>query len=819
SGAWAKGANKAVSSAPPDGGFTTVGGGKPSSLAAAAAAGGGGRGSSSSNYRKSQSGRGGSNNASSNNNNNRRTSTNANGYHNNNNKTDGDSPGRGGRGGGRGRSGNRGSGRGGRGRNSQDHRNSTSGGGRGGKRDSVASNASGNNYQGRTERIIIKDVKLLEPGMGKTAEQKSVKRIGAKDFILLRTQYLESDPNNFQPHDECHWISDDRADIIQALCSRVMELGDVSKNTSKKIDTAPPLEDCAPLEKNEETRWKSKAMKGDAEVDDSKEPETEEEIVAKATLILNKISWTTMDRLTAKFVEQTNLKENEAVRGKCIALLIKKAQMEQHFGPMYAQLCSIISKGFKPFKKELLLQCQKEFEIDTAHKIENATQGITDPEEIEYHSTLIRKAYIGHMTFLGELYLRDVVKLAVMMHCLDELLKDETDDENIECFAHLMTTMGQKLEDHAIQNNKPFDWDKVDQLRSSPNIHNRVKFLLQDLLELKNRGWVQRRKTETAKSLHDLHKDLAKEEKQAKRDSKMGNIRASSTSQSNLKRATSLASAAAAATPDEDGFTQIKRGSMKKVGSGKNFAPPSPQLPGRPTSDIRRASSQPIGMDYDAAPSPSRPKDLFSGKASVAPSLPSITSPPPAKASVLSPDECGEKMKNILKEYFIGGDTADAVLSVQEIVQVGVDGSVERGAKMIEGGTLMVMEMKETEVQKFVTVLESCVKEEKIEKDAVVQGLNDPLEFLSDIEIDAPLAGNHLALIVSELLKWNAIDFGFLAAAPEYFRTDGKPAAFAIKVLKKRGGEPLDDDFMVIGALMTEDDRKAYESPKAMFDA
>ena len=95
-------------------------------------------------------------------------------------------------------------------------------------------------------------------------------------------------------------------------------------------------------------------------------------------------------------------------------------------------------------------------------------------------------AYVGHIKFLGELYKRDVVKLAIMMYCLDELLKDEEDEENLECFAHLMTTMGEKLDGHAKQNNKPFDWDKVVSLRNSSKISNRIKFLLQDLLDLKD---------------------------------------------------------------------------------------------------------------------------------------------------------------------------------------------------------------------------------------------------------------------------------------------------------------------------------------------
>ena len=90
---------------------------------------------------------------------------------------------------------------------------------------------------------------------------------------------------------------------------------------------------------------------------------------------------------------------------------------------------------------------------------------------------------------------------------------------------------------------------------------------------------------------------------------------------------------------------------------------------------------------------------------------------------------------------------------------------------------------------------------------------------MSDIEIDAPLAGSHLAMIVSECIKFGAMDLGYLKTAPEYFLSDGKPAAFAIKVLKKKGGDPSDEEMKVVEELMTEDDKKDHESATAMFKA
>jgi hypothetical protein len=412
-----------------------------------------------------------------------------------------------------GRDGRGGGGRGGGGRNSNDARRGGGGrstndnGGRGGGR-----GGGGGGRGGKPQRMNMKDIRLLEAtGNGNTPAQQAVIRITAREFVRQRLRFVEP-CTDFSPHEACRWTDENRLAEIQALCSKVMELGDVSKaqnnNNEQKNNkhanntTAPPLEDCKPIETNEGTRWKSKAMSRQSSLIDEvvQAPETTEELVSRGMLILNKISWTTLERLTGTFLEQTNLAENNDVRATIIDMLVHKAQIEPHFAPMYAQLCATIAKQVKPFKKELLTECQKEFETDTAHKIAAATQGLevspdkdkksnkADEAEIEYHSALIRKAYIGHMKFLGELYLRDVVKLTIMMYCLDELLKEDEHEESLECFAQLMTTMGEKLDGHSQQNKKAFDWQKVHDLRSSTKISNRIKFLLQDLLELRDRG-------------------------------------------------------------------------------------------------------------------------------------------------------------------------------------------------------------------------------------------------------------------------------------------------------------------------------------------
>lgn len=285
--------------------------------------------------------------------------------------------------------------------------------------------------------------------------------------------------------------------------------------------------------------------------------------------------------------------------------------------------------------------------------------------------------------------------------------------------------------------------------------------------------------------MKEIHKDVAREERRA--SGRGGSM--TRPSQSIGRRASS-----SGAVVDQDGFTFVPR-----AGSSSSLQLASSSLTqaakgAKPNSGaLRRTISAPV------------PKHIVS--------VPEAPMEPVAAAKKDFPgaDVCGDKMKTILKDYFVGGDTDDAVLSIDEVVGVGHDGSVERGARMVQEGALLVMEMKESEVKKFLTVLVRCLKENKIEKESVAMGLNaDPLEFLGDIEIDAPLARSHLAAIVAEVVKEKAIALDFLLESPEYFRTDGRAADFGAKVLKAMGGEIMDADVDVIEKLMTEDDKTTH---------
>jgi len=703
-------------------------------------------------------------------------------------------------------------------------------------------------------------MELMQPGEGSTDAEKAVKRISVDDLLAMRVKFVDAPPswgledNTNKPPEIILWTSPTRLEEIQASSQSNRIGGDVSAPEKKKNknETAPLIEDCKPLEVNEGTRWKSKVFDG-KESQQGEEVDSMEEILRKAMVILNKLSLTKFDKLSDGFINCGIGRDVECLTG-AVGLIVTYAQEQPHFASMYAGLCLKLvktpmegidgaSKKGKKFKKVLLERCQTEFETDIATKIVEATKGITDKALIDYHATLIKKQYLGHMRFIGELYKGDLLSIKIILSCLPALLTgdsehpDEVDEEKVECFVKLMTVIGSSLEQQgqAMANVGKTDiaeklakcWKTVEIMAGKRKgvglkVSNRIKFMLQDLLEMKSKGWVTRRKEETAKTLAQIHNEVAKEERAAaRRGSTQGGK-----GKSNIRRGASsgdvrvLNKAQQKPQVDADGFVSIPQSSKSFSRSASMSAMPQKQTDGYQKYNTRGSTVNISGMAKSSSQSKfavlneskSPRKSKSKGSSAAAKIAPAEEQKP--KVNYPTPRECGEKSKNYLKEYFIGGDIDDAVLSIHELVGVGDEGSVERGTKVVEQAVLMVLEMKQTDVDKMMTVYLRCAKEKTIESESFVLGLNDPVEFLGDVAIDAPLATPILIHIVSELIKAEILPFGFLLETPDYFRTDGQAATFAAKVLTKIGENAAksDENVEVVTKLMTDDDRVNFNS-------
>ena len=196
-------------------------------------------------------------------------------------------------------------------------------------------------------------------------------------------------------------------------------------------------------------------------------------------------------------------------------------------------------------------------------------------------------------------------------------------------------------------------------------------------------------------------------------------------------------------------------------------------------------------------------------------------SPPPKKdeETVLkTPDECGQLVKSILKEYFFTNDTKDALLSLNELLGPTDDEDYKkRIITLLQSSILQVMEMKKEDVEKLIKLIETFSAQNddaSKKKEYITQSLHLPLELLMDIAIDAPLASKHLSAIVSSFMKSDLVTFDFFLSTPEYFLMDSNLAAKFAKdvllLLEISDDEKKKSCLDVIGKLMTEDEKSEF---------
>lgn len=649
--------------------------------------------------------------------------------------------------------------------------------------------------KGGWKRGRLVPLPMIRPGECETETSKNVRRVPCEELLQLRLSFvtppLAWEKDGVGPPDDCRWTDEDRVQKIIALASVERSMKDPSEKQKKKSnanETAPPIEECKPLEVNDDTRWKAHVF----DKDQTKDDDSDEVVLKKALLILNKLSLTKFEKLSDAFIE-TGVGRNENCLGGGIQLIVKKAQDEPHFAAMYAALCLKLSKTpvdfeepgkNKKFKKMLLTECQKEFEGEMDVKITKAIEGIENEEDREIKKTLVKKHYLGHMRFIGELYKGDLISAKIMIFLLPQLLdgrddKGNVDEEKVECFAKLMTVIGQIIEQQGqamkeigkpdVQNKLHDCWRKVEVMagkaKGDISVSNRIKFMLLDLLEMRGNNWTSRRKEESAKTISQIHKEAAQDARR-------------STSSSNFRKQPLKP------IVDEDGFTKV-------VGTGSSRSrgiQPSSIMSNVTSSNVFNASSE---------------SGTVTGKS---------TSKLAEQKQNMTPKDYLNKAKTVLKEFFVGGDEDDAVLSFQEII--GADLSIERGSMAFEGGVSLVLEMREEEVQKFIKVMSRCYKEKIISAESIQKGINDPLEFLQDVAIDAPLAVSHMTTIVAAFIKEGAISFDFLLDSPEYFRKECNAARFGCKVLNAIGGNATSETINqgVIEKLMTAEEKAQYPS-------
>ncbi|KAM3604685.1 uncharacterized protein V6R79_014834 [Siganus canaliculatus] len=302
----------------------------------------------------------------------------------------------------------------------------------------------------------------------------------------------------------------------------------------RKIISSMSLSDDVQLNKAEKA-WKpaakSKTPRSREEVDeDDPENAKTQDVFKRLRSILNKLTPQKFQELMKQVTELT-IDTEERLKG-AIDLIFEKAILEPNFSVAYANMCRCVMGlkvpasdkpgGFVNFRKLLLNRCQKEFEKDQDddeifETKQKELEAAKDDErerlrvELEEARDKARRRSLGNIKFIGELFKLKMLTEAIMHDCVVKLLKNH-DEESLECLCRLLSTIGKDLDFEKAKPRMDQYFNQMDKIIKERKTSSRIRFMLQDVLDLRKNNWVPRRGDQGPKTIDQIHKEAELEE-------------------------------------------------------------------------------------------------------------------------------------------------------------------------------------------------------------------------------------------------------------------------------------------------------------------
>ncbi|MFH4974348.1 hypothetical protein AB6A40_001057 [Gnathostoma spinigerum] len=263
-----------------------------------------------------------------------------------------------------------------------------------------------------------------------------------------------------------------------------------------------------------------------------KDDTADKKLFKEVRALLNKITPSTFKTLSQDFLNY-KIYTNKKNMSEVIDIIFDKAVEEPKFCPLYSDLCKAQDMyesndtGTCEFRNGILTRCQQTFETkrqdeinkkneEAAAETDEAKQKELKIEAMEMEAKERRRMF-GNIGFIGQLYRHELIVPKILNWCIIHLLRSHGqskggDEESVECAVKMIETVGRIAERQA---HPDFNVDKYcSHLKEiAPNVSNRVRFLILNLLELKENHWNPRKSTEQGpKTIKQVHEEAAQEE-------------------------------------------------------------------------------------------------------------------------------------------------------------------------------------------------------------------------------------------------------------------------------------------------------------------
>ncbi|XP_076068093.1 N-acetyltransferase 1 isoform X1 [Oratosquilla oratoria] len=195
---------------------------------------------------------------------------------------------------------------------------------------------------------------------------------------------------------------------------------------------------------------------------------------------------------------------------------------------MYAQLCKRLSEeapNFDPgegpctFNRLLLSKCKDEFECRrNASEAWDGKEGELTPEQEEQRANARRKM-VGNIRFIGELGKLEIIQESILHRCIQQLLEKRRRRpvadlaEDLECLCQIMKTCGKVLDKPKAKNLMDQYFERKVQLKSNTELPSRIRFMLQDVIELRAASWVPRKiaQSDGPRTIQEVREEAARD--------------------------------------------------------------------------------------------------------------------------------------------------------------------------------------------------------------------------------------------------------------------------------------------------------------------
>ncbi|XP_069192626.1 eukaryotic translation initiation factor 4 gamma 2 isoform X7 [Procambarus clarkii] len=176
---------------------------------------------------------------------------------------------------------------------------------------------------------------------------------------------------------------------------------------------------------------------------------------------------------------------------------------------MYAQLCKRLSEeapNFDPpdgpctYNRLLLSKCQDEFERRrrASEAWDGSEEAVLTPEQ-EEERTAAKRKMVGNLRFIGELGKLEIIHESILHRCIQQLLEKRRRRpmvdlaEDLECLCQIMRTCGKVLDKPKAKPLMDQYFERIYQLSSNMELLARIRFMLQDVLDLRAANWIPRK--------------------------------------------------------------------------------------------------------------------------------------------------------------------------------------------------------------------------------------------------------------------------------------------------------------------------------------